>query len=321
MSNSSVVPTAAYSTIYETTGNKSHILDRVSDKQWQDYSFSGDNEIHLDTTLKKSELEGYGAAMTHSSAYLLETMDASLKQEALETLFGDNGARLNCIRIPIGTSDYTNTSTFYSLDDTDGTKDYDLAYFSTSKDEEYLIPALQDVLKVNPDVTFLAAPWSAPAWMKSNNSLVGGKLIEGKDDSPSNEEIAFAAYLCKFVTAYHAKGIDIAYLGIENEPTTSGLSYPCMFDRKKKTLTFNPSFYFISHISRFFKEGGRIVRSENDYEKGVFVASCLNPDSSLAIVIQNSSDKTISPSVLIQGLGSFIPELPPHSITTYRIVK
>jgi glucosylceramidase len=96
---------------------------------------------------------------------------------------------------------------------------------------------------------------------------------------------------------------------------------PVMFDRKKKTLTFNPSFYFISHISRFFKEGGRIVRSENDYEKGVFVASCLNPDSSLAIVIQNSSDKTISPSVLIQGLGSFIPELPPHSITTYRIVK
>jgi len=292
LSNSSEVPTASYSTIYETTGNKSHILDRISDKQWQDYSFSGDNEIHLDTTTKKSELEGYGAAMTHSSAYLLETMDATLKQEALETLFGDSGARLNCVRIPIGTSDYTNTSTFYSLDDTDGTKDYDLAQFSTSKDEEYLIPALQDVLKVNPSVTFLAVPWSAPAWMKSNSSLVGGKLIEGSDSSPSNEEIAFAAYLTKFVTAYHAKGIDIAYLGIENEPTTSGLSYPCM------NVSANQWARLVRLTSRDLKKAGMTSTKILAYDHNV-------GDSSGNILFGQFADEVSADSEVSAAVGAF----------------
>jgi len=33
---------------------------------------------------------------------------------------------------------------------------------------------MKDILKINPRVKFLASPWSAPAWMKSSQSLVGG---------------------------------------------------------------------------------------------------------------------------------------------------
>jgi len=227
-SSGSTVTTGNYAEIYETTGTKAHILSRISDIEWEDYSFTGNNEIHLDSATHRESLEGYGGAMTHSSAYLLENMAEETKTETLEALFGEDGARLNCIRIPIGTSDYTYTSSFYSLDDTGGVKDYDLAQFSIAKDEEYLIPALQDVLKINPDIIFVAAPWSAPAWMKTNSSLIGGRLIEGTDDAPSNEEIAFAKYLVAFASAYEEKGIHISYLSIENEPLVSNLTYPCM---------------------------------------------------------------------------------------------
>jgi glucosylceramidase len=219
-----------YAAVYETTGTKSHILSRLDDTPWVDYSFTGNNEIHLDSSKKVGELTGYGAALTHSSAYLLETLSAENKALALDWLFGEDGARLNCIRIPIGTSDYTNTTSFYTLDDTDGSKDYNLAKFSLAKDQEYLIPALQDILKVNPNICFFAAPWSAPAWMKANNSLLGGSLVEGDSESgkASNEEIAFASYLTKFVSSYHDLGINIRYLSLENEPSMGSVTYPTM---------------------------------------------------------------------------------------------
>jgi glucosylceramidase len=217
-----------YVGVVETTGTKSKVLTSSSDLKWADYQFTGNNEMHIDSSLTHEELIGYGAAMTHSSAYLLMTMSPTLKQEALNALFSVNGARLSCIRIPIGTSDFTYTDDFYSLDDTNGEKDYDLESFSISKDEEYLVPALQEALLINPDITFFASPWSAPAWMKTSSSLLGGSLIAGNDTAPSAEEVAYANYLIKFVEAYKNKGINIKYLSLQNEPNIYAVSYPCM---------------------------------------------------------------------------------------------
>ena len=33
--------------------------------------------------------------------------------------------------------------------------------------EEYLIPAMREILKVNPDVRVMLSPWTAPPWMKT----------------------------------------------------------------------------------------------------------------------------------------------------------
>ena len=43
----------------------------------------------------------------------------------------------------------------------------------------------------------MATPWSPPAWMKTNGSLVGGRLI----DDPRIYR-SYALYLVKFVQAY-----------------------------------------------------------------------------------------------------------------------
>lgn len=214
--------------VVETTGTKSKMLTSSSDKTWEEYKFTGNNELHIDTSLENEELIGYGAAMTHSSAYLLETMSEELKETALNDLFSSNGARLNCIRIPIGTSDFTYTNDFYSLDDTNGEKDYSLEKFSTSRDEEYLIPALLDCLSINKDITFFASPWSAPSWMKTSSSLVGGSLISGSKETPSAEEVAYANYLVKFISSYKQFGINIKYISMQNEPNIYAVSYPCM---------------------------------------------------------------------------------------------
>lgn len=229
-STSVVVPELKeYVSLYETTGTKAKMLAQQDDLVWEDYQVTGNNEIHIDPHVEKEELTGMGLAITHSSAYLLQTMSEENKEKALQDLFSFAGANLNCIRIPLGTSDYTYTDEFYTFDDVGfGQKDYQLVNFSIAKDEDYLIPTLKEILLINPDIIFFAAPWSAPAWMKTTKSLKGGSLIAGDGANPSNEEITYADYLLKAVQAYQSHGINIKYLSLVNEPNVGFLNYPCM---------------------------------------------------------------------------------------------
>ena len=218
-----------YVEVYETTGTKSKLQARQKDLLWSTYEFSGNTEVNVYSDIDKGSLQGTGVAVTHASAYLFQTLDNEQKQYTLESLFSMNQGSLNIVRIPIGTSDYTNTSSFYTLDDMpSGQKDYELSNFSLANDEEYLIPTLLDILDINPNIIFVAAPWSAPAWMKTNDSLIGGSLIGHSEDELTAEEIAYAKYLVKFVDEYQKKGININYLSLINEPTIANVNYPSM---------------------------------------------------------------------------------------------
>ena len=44
---------------------------------------------------------------------------------------------------------------------------------SIEKDKKYFIPILQQALRINPKLKFVATPWSAPGWMKWENTLYG----------------------------------------------------------------------------------------------------------------------------------------------------
>ena len=68
----------------------------------------------------------------------------------------------------------------------------------------------------------MASPWSAPAWMKQNSSLLGGGSL--KEDMYET----YADYLVKFVSEYKKLGIDISMLTLLNEPSVGALSYPTM---------------------------------------------------------------------------------------------
>jgi len=215
--------------VFETTGTKSKLHARQADLAWRPYEFSGNTEVNVYPDVTQNVLHGAGVAITHSSAYLLSTLSDDKRADALESLFHSEEGALNVVRIPIGTSDYTNTDAFYTLDDMPlGQKDYDLTAFSLEKDSEYLIPALLNIKAINSDVIFVAAPWSAPAWMKTNESLIGGNLIGHSQDELTNEEESYAKYLVKFVTSYKARGIDVQYLSLINEPTIANVDYPSM---------------------------------------------------------------------------------------------
>src|SRR5258706_229323 len=168
-------------------------------------------------------LEGVGAAMTDSSAWLIDTKLTTVQRDALmDNLFTRTGygIGLSYLRLPMGASDFALNS--YTYDDMPvGQTDPTLANFSISHDTAYIIPVLQDALALNPQLRFMGSPWSAPAWMKTNENLNAGALL------PAYRQ-AFADYHVKFVQAYTAAGIPIDAITPQNEPMNENSSYPTM---------------------------------------------------------------------------------------------
>ena len=57
----------------------------------------------------------------------------------------------------------------------------------------------------------MASPWSPPAWMKSNNSSIGGRLKSEYYD-------VYADYLIKYILSMKDEGIQIYSITVQNEP-------------------------------------------------------------------------------------------------------
>ncbi|MFT4284616.1 MAG: glycoside hydrolase family 30 protein [Protaetiibacter sp.] len=219
--------TPAYVEVYSTTGTKSALLTRQSDLPVTSQAGDGNVDVVVDRGRELQELDGYGAAMTHSAATVLLEQVPEVRQDILEQLFSPEvGAGFTMVRIPIGTSDYPGLvdgeSIHYTLDDMpEGETDPALEHFTVANDEKTVIPVLQQALEINPHLSFIGSPWSAPAWMKTTGSLYSGSLLEDYED-------AYADYLVKFVSAYHDHGIDIDYLTMQNEPLVASRNYPVM---------------------------------------------------------------------------------------------
>jgi glucosylceramidase len=206
-----------------TTGDKSQLLKQHSDVLFQPGAGTGGTAINVSRATTFQTIEGFGAAMTDSSAWLLENeMTTAARDKLMRQVFSrDAGIGLNYLRVPMGASDFTASGYYTYNDNPPGGTDEFQQHFSISHDEAYIIPRLQQARALNPDLKLMTSPWSAPAWMKTNNSLAGGSLT-------TQWEAAFARYLAKFVQAYDAAGLPIDMLMVQNEPLHTS-NYPTMF--------------------------------------------------------------------------------------------
>lgn len=170
-------------------------------------------DIDIKSNLVHQEMEGFGAALTGSSAYvLMKHLDANQRETCLRELFDTStGIGLSYLRLTMGASDFSLTNYTYNdipLNQTDT----GMIQFSISSEEEYLIPVLKEILQINSQVKIMASPWSAPAWMKSNKSLIQGGTVN------ANYYNSYALYFVKYIQAFKNHGINIDAITIQNEP-------------------------------------------------------------------------------------------------------
>ena len=188
--------------------------------------------IFVDDAKRYQTMAGFGASLTDSSAWLLRNkLSDSQFHITMEMLFDrKKGIGLNLLRQPMGSSDFALED--YTYDDMPpGQSDSDLQHFSIEKDERYIIPVLRAALAINPQIKIFATPWSPPAWMKSNDSLVQGML------RPDNYG-TMAGYFVKFVKVYEHAGIPIFGLTIQNEPLNVEANYPSLLMSSSEQAAF-----------------------------------------------------------------------------------
>ena len=171
--------------------------------------------IVIDPGQTYQRMDGFGASITDSSAAVLSGLTPAARTAAMRSLFSHrDGIGVSFLRQPIGSSDFTAAAEHYTYDDVaPGATDFGLRQFSIKHDRAQVLPLLRQARSLNPELTVLATPWSPPAWMKTGDSLVGGRL---KDDPKIYD--AYARYLVKFVQAYAAEGVRVDYLTVQNEP-------------------------------------------------------------------------------------------------------
>ena len=195
-----------------TNGDQTVLLQKQSTALSFGTVTNGNPFIDVDSTQTFQTIDGFGFTLTGGSAYVLNKMDANSKTAILNELFGSgsSGIGISYLRLSIGSSDL-NASVFSYDDLPSGQTDTGLAHFSLAPDTSDLIPILQQIVAINPAIKIVAAPWSAPAWMKDNHSTMGGSLL-------TTYYGVYAKYFVKYIQQMKLKGITIDAITPQNEP-------------------------------------------------------------------------------------------------------
>jgi glucosylceramidase len=178
--------------------------------------------ITVDTTQTYQTIDGFGYCLTGGSAQLIYSLPAAQRQALEQELFATDSTHIGVsyLRLTIGASDMS--ARVFSYDDagSPSAPDTTLAQFDLSDDKTYLVPLLKEILAVNPQIKLLGSPWSAPAWMKTNNSAANGSLL------PQYFSV-YAQYFVKYIQAMRTNGITLDAITPQNEPL-NGNNNPSM---------------------------------------------------------------------------------------------
>lgn len=267
---------AGKASVYLTKGDKSKLFAKEADLTIKTTTPVTFPVIGLDTSNRFQEIEGYGAALTGSSAYIMKTaLSEGARQTVLNDLFNPaTGIGISYLRLTIGASDFSLTDFTYN-DLPAGQTDFDLQQFSLAQDMNDVVPVMKEILQINPSIKLMGSPWSPPAWMKTNGNLKGGKLRLDCYD-------VYADYFVKYIQAMKDQGIVIDAITPQNEPLYFTAGYPCMEMQPSEQLEFIKN----SLGPRFESEGinTKIILYDHNWDNPQYPITILNDPSAAGFI-------------------------------------
>lgn len=262
--------------VWLTKGNKTKLFSKEADLSIMPTNTTTYPLISVDTATKFQEIEGFGAALTGSSAYLLnQKLDATARTAALNDLFSpEEGIGISYLRLTMGASDFS-LSDFTYDDMPAGQTDYSLENFSLGNDQVDVIPVLKEIVQISPAINLMGSPWSPPAWMKTNGNLKGGKL------KPVCYDV-YADYFVKYIRQLQNEGITISAVTPQNEPLFYTAGYPCMEMQPADQLSF-----IKSSLGPKFAAAGlstKIIIYDHNWDNTNYAISILNDPGARAFI-------------------------------------
>ena len=268
-------PTTNDVDLWMTTANQSLLLNKQSGILSFGTSNNGFPFIDVDTSQTFQTIDGFGYTLTGSSALVINNMSPGNRTTLLRELFSrdENAIGISYLRISIGASDLSPSVYTYN-DMPTGQTDVNLTNFTLNPDRTHLIPVLKEILQVNPNIKILATPWTAPVWMKDNNSSVGGNL------QPQYYGV-YARYFVKYIQQMQAEGIIIHAITPQNEPLHAG-NNPSMHMTAAEQKDF-----IKNHLGPAFQSAGittKIIIYDHNCDRPDYPLEILNDPAAKAFV-------------------------------------
>ncbi|MEQ1487608.1 MAG: glycoside hydrolase family 30 beta sandwich domain-containing protein [Methylotenera sp.] len=262
--------------VWLTTTDRTKLLSREADVTFTNVAPLSTN-IDIDSSKQYQEMVGFGAAITDASAWLMQNKMSEAQRTALlnELFSGAPNLGLSFTRLTIGASDFSRNH--YSFDDMPkGQTDPTLAHFSIDANRADVLPTVKSALTLNPKLKVMASPWSAPAWMKTTDSLVKGSL---RPEAYG----AFSEYLARYIEAYTKEGVPIYAITLQNEPHFEPENYPGMrVDPAARASLIG------EHIGPMFAQRGlntRILDWDHNWDE---------PNSPLAVLADKTANRYVN---------------------------
>lgn len=174
------------------------------------------------------EIVGFGAALTEASASVFAQMPPAVQDQFLQQCFGTDGLAYTMGRIHIQSCDFSLGPYAY----VHKKRDTELNAFDMGRDRALTIPFIKCCQAIagaaGNELTFVAAPWSPPAFMKTNRGmLLGGKLKEKYAGM-------WAAVIARAICEYAREGIPISRVSVQNEPLARQLWESCLYTAEEE---------------------------------------------------------------------------------------
>ena len=214
-------------TVYTTAENSSLRLSKTATLAFSPYGqpFETEPAIFVDPNKSFQTFVGIGGALTDASAETFAKLPKNKQAELLDKLYGkQNGIGYTLARTNINSCDFSSDSYTYVTEN-----DKDLKSFNIAHDLKYKIPFIkQAIAAAGGKLTLFVSPWSPPAWMKDNHSMLqGGKLLPAYYQSWSN-------YYVKYIYSLQKLNIPVWGLSVQNEPMAKQRWESCLYTAEEE---------------------------------------------------------------------------------------
>jgi glucosylceramidase len=208
-------------TVIETARDNGHLLSDVTSDSGAGTAAA--ETLTCDAGVRFQSIEGFGGALTESSAWVLDQLPADKRDEVIRRYYDPKeGIGYTLARTHINSCDFSLGT--WELDPVAG--DTSLTQFSLAPMRKWVLPLIHDAQSAAGPANFhlLASPWSPPSWMKTN-----GKMPNGGSLRPEFRQ-AWADYFVRFVKDMdEQEHIPVWALTVQNEPQAVQTWESCIY--------------------------------------------------------------------------------------------
>jgi len=208
----------------ENTNMRLSLIDSVEFKEMKQ-PFETQICVFVNPNKTFQSFIGIGGAVTDATAETFAKLPTSKQNELLESYYSkEKGIGYTIARTNINSCDFSSDMYTYVKDN-----DKSLTTFSIEHDLKFKIPFIKKAMLTSKGALKLyASPWSPPAWMKDNNTMLqGGKLL------PQYYQ-TWANYYPKFIKAYEAAGVPVWGISVQNEPMAKQRWESCIYTAEEE---------------------------------------------------------------------------------------